>query len=251
MIEFDLETPVAWLPGLNSNLECLTWLKDKSRPALSGNPDLTGFPAMLRRRLGPAGKAAVGCLLQLQNLRSTPVTDAPHLFYSQFGEANRSVKLLSDLAAENALSPTEFSLSVHNAAAGVYSIGLGLKGNITALAAGGDGLATVFLEAFGLLKQKHSEVVCVCYDAPLGEPYPAAERTLEYHYALAFVLKTSGQGQKGCARVKLAALPLEAEKAQKPVPAAEVLMKFLLDPQSESVGLTTGRSSWKLERDPS
>jgi hypothetical protein len=59
---------------------------------------------------------------------------------------------LSDLANDQPLSPTQFSLSVHNAMIGLWSIMRGETSEMTALAAAGDGLEHGMLEAAALTK---------------------------------------------------------------------------------------------------
>ena len=48
--------------------------------------------------------------------------DLPLVFISRHGETPRTLDILSDLASEQPLSPTQFSLSVHNAVIGLWSI---------------------------------------------------------------------------------------------------------------------------------
>ena len=54
------------------------------------------------------------------------------------------------------VSPTAFSLSVHNAIAGLFSIAYGCHQEITVIAPGQDGIAPAFIEALGLLQEHHS-----------------------------------------------------------------------------------------------
>src|SRR3546814_5162872 len=79
--------------------------------------------------------------------------DLPLVFISRHGETPRTFEILKDLAADQPLSPTQFSLSVHNAVIGLWSIMRGETSEMTALAATGDGLEHGVLEAVALLNE--------------------------------------------------------------------------------------------------
>ncbi|MEY2840859.1 MAG: hypothetical protein RJB60_3158, partial [Pseudomonadota bacterium] len=51
------------------------------------------------------------------------------VFASRYGDATRSLAMLGDLVNQQALSPSSFALSVHNAVAAIYSIARGDKGH--------------------------------------------------------------------------------------------------------------------------
>lgn len=122
---------------------------------------------MLRRRLGPLGRQAVQvayeCLPEL--------TGVPVVFATRYGDAARSLDLLRDHAAGEAVSPTDFALSVHNAIGAMYSIARRDRVAYTTITAGRASAATAVVEAVGLLDDGASEVLVVCYDAPLPAPY--------------------------------------------------------------------------------
>ncbi|MEX2366471.1 MAG: beta-ketoacyl synthase chain length factor, partial [Pseudohongiellaceae bacterium] len=81
--------------------------------------DLPQVPAMLRRRLTAMGKRALWCAYQVLDPDVRPIAT---VFSSQHGEVEQTLKLLTDLASGQSLSPTGFSLSVHNAIGGIYSM---------------------------------------------------------------------------------------------------------------------------------
>ncbi len=95
----------------------------------------------------------------------------PVVWASRFGEVSRCIELLSDLNAGDAVSPTSFGLSVHNAISAQYSIARGDRANHTALTAGDASAASAVIEALGLLSDEHEEVLVVDYDAPLPGAY--------------------------------------------------------------------------------
>src|SRR5690606_31495741 len=75
------------------------------------------------------------------------------------------------LAADEPLSPTGFSLSVHNAIASLHSILQQDRANYLALAAGEATMEAACIEAAALLADGAHEVRVVAYDAPLPDAY--------------------------------------------------------------------------------
>lgn len=151
------------------------------------------LPKSLLRRLSPLAKAVfhvVGvCIHQHEAL--------PTVFCSSHGEITRSLALLQDLQAGEALSPTAFSLSVHNAIAGLYSIAYDNHQEITVIASGASGLGPGFIEALGLLQQGHPEVLLVFYDEALPDFFPTAPLAIcsQAPAAMALRLAAYGAGQ--------------------------------------------------------
>ena len=87
---------------------------------------------MTRRRLNRIGRSA------LQVAYAVPANHppCPVIFASRFGDRERSVLLLNALANNESLSPTAFSVSVHNAIGAIFSIERGDTENYIALARG-------------------------------------------------------------------------------------------------------------------
>ena len=93
------------------------------------------------------------------------------------------------------VSPTAFSLSVHNAISGLFSIAYGCHQEITVIAPGQDGIAPAFIEALGLLQERHAdEVLIVLYDEPLSDFYPSLPFALNAPAICALALKVSLTG---------------------------------------------------------
>ena len=95
------------------------------------NIDLSSIPMMLRRKLSPVGKIAMHTLLQCYDCGE------PELVYtSRYGELERMVKLIAQQKEENEVSPTNFSLSVHNSTIGLFSLINKIHNDYSALACG-------------------------------------------------------------------------------------------------------------------
>lgn len=269
-IDFNVVHWSAWIPGLDSAEQWQAWAKD-AEPAGAPTPlDLSAFPAMLRRRLGATGKIALHTILKLP-FPNDIYGDIPAVFCSQYGEVGRSSGLLAALAGGEPLSPTEFSLSVHNAVAGVYSIGRKQTQNITAISAADEGLPMAILEALGiLLTGTHKHVLCVIYDAPLPAPYPAEMNHCRTPFALALILsppvpdtvnapvaelrqpaETGPDEQPTTLRLSMTRV---AHKPGAPAPSTALpdvpldFIRFLADATGSAVDLRCGSKIWHFAR---
>ncbi len=104
----------------------------------------SGIPMMLRRRLLPAGRLAVGSGVRLLGLWPDI---SRIIFASRTGESVRCFRMLREVFAGNGISPMDFASSVHNSNAGVLSIIRGYQGEISAVAGAESTLAAAFTEA--------------------------------------------------------------------------------------------------------
>ncbi|MDN3640809.1 beta-ketoacyl synthase chain length factor [Simiduia curdlanivorans] len=172
----------AWLPGVYGQQACAQWAQGHKALVLGEGPDVSAVPAMLRRRLSGVGRVAAAVVWDLVPEASS----MPMVFCSQHGDQDRTLQLLDALGRQEALSPAAFSMSVHNAVAGVLSIAKKAKGAMTALAADEQLLSMGLIEAWGQL-QSADEVLLVIYDLPLPEVYQHTDNVI-YPYALAMVL---------------------------------------------------------------
>ena len=119
-LRFDISKCVAWAPGLESEQDWRLW--QQGEKALTDEltlPQLTTIPAMQRRRLSPFAKVALHCALEASAEHQANI---PCVFSSRHGDLHRTTKLIENIALSKDLSPTQFGLSVHNAAAGLFSI---------------------------------------------------------------------------------------------------------------------------------
>ncbi|MFT3929543.1 MAG: beta-ketoacyl synthase chain length factor [Spongiibacteraceae bacterium] len=134
---------------------------------LAGNStlNLDFVPALMRRRLSPLAKAVFSAVSACVGSGE----QIPLLCSSAHGEIQRTAEILNDISAGNGVSPTAFSLSVHNAIAGQLSIALKNCAPIAALAPTQQGMLPVLLEAVGLLNERAEDVVIALFDEPLPE----------------------------------------------------------------------------------
>jgi len=155
----------AWGPGLTRNDAWTSWAAGPCPlPAGEDRPDLPEVAPMMRRRLDRLGRMALQVAYRSQASAATP---CPIIYASRHGSVHSSVEMLAALAAQQPLSPTVFSMSVHNAIGALYSIARGDPQLYTAVAAGRSTVEAAFVEAGALLAEGVPEVMVVVYDEPL------------------------------------------------------------------------------------
>jgi len=143
---------------------------------------------MLRRRISTVGQRAFRAAYALSEQSS-----ARFIFCSRYGESDRTLRILHSLAVKEPISPADFSLSVHNALAGLLSIAWGNTAGHTAISAGADSFGYGLLEAIACLKQGSADqVLLVYFDDLLPQPYGEVADGAESCVALAMLLKPPG-----------------------------------------------------------
>ena len=146
---------------------------------------------MQRRRLGRLARMAfaVGWPLAEGYAR------LPLVFVSRHGETPRTFEILRDVAANEPLSPTQFSLSVHNAVIGLWSILRGETSEMTALAAAGDGLEHGIFEAAALLAEGAPAVLLIVTEEQPPHAYSDWIDDVPFPYAVGLLLTPGTQWQ--------------------------------------------------------
>ena len=222
MINFNIAAWRAWAPGLDSVADWQAWSQQPGLLATSGAaPDVSFLPAMQRRRLSRLARMAFSVGWPLAEGHPA----LPLVFASRHGETPRTFDILSDLAAEQPLSPTQFSLSVHNAVIGLWSILRGETSEMTALAAAGDGLEHGLIEACALLNEGAQAVLLVITEEQPPDAYASWIDDVPFPYAVGLLLTPGQQWQ-----VTLKTGPADADKA--PWPHALNLVRHLFDEQA-------------------
>jgi hypothetical protein len=190
--EFRIEQWRAWAPGLDSTDDWCAWHRTPSRlPAGDAQPDVSFLPAMQRRRLRRLARMAFHVAWPLAQTQGP----MPMVFACRHGETPRTLAILTDLAHGEPLSPTQFSLSVHNAIIGLWSIQRGDTSEMTALAAAGDGLEHAVLEACGLLAEGALAVLLVICEETPPELYAPFIDDVSFPYAVALLLTAGSDWQ--------------------------------------------------------
>ncbi|MCY1391037.1 hypothetical protein D9M71_58650 [compost metagenome] len=237
VITFNIAQWRAWAPELVSAHDWLQW-SQAPRPISTADvaPDVSFLPAMQRRRLGRLARMAfsVGWPLAEENAQ------LPLVFVCRHGETPRTFELLSELAAGQPLSPTQFSLSVHNAVIGLWSILRGSNAEMTSLAAAGDGLEHGMLEAAALLQEGAPAVLLVVTEETPAPAYASWIDDVPFPYAVGLLL-TAGDDWA------LSASPASSDAPACHWPHAVDLLRCLLSKQDGCQHTCNGRT-WHWQR---
>ena len=169
-LSFNISKCVAWAPGLESAQDWQLWQRgEKQLTEELTLPKLTSIPAMQRRRLSPFAKIALHCALEASGNHQA---DVPCVFSSRHGDLHRTTSLIENIAQGNDLSPTQFGLSVHNAAAGLFSIFTGNRAPLSAIAGGQSSFMQGLLDSVAKLHVNHlSQILYVYCDLHVPDCY--------------------------------------------------------------------------------
>lgn len=156
----------AWEPRVGKHALSISCKQGRRDEVEAVKPALEAVPAMQRRRLGPMARVVFHVLGGCADISK----QEPVVFSSLMGEIQRTQGILSDIAAENPVSPAAFSLSVHNAISGQWSLIHGIRAPMVALSPVRGSCIAALMEAAGILQEKtYSAVNVVFYE----EDYPS------------------------------------------------------------------------------
>jgi hypothetical protein len=179
-------------------------------------------------------------MLHVAGVCAQGMTGLRLVFASQHGELGYTVALLRALAAREPLSPTLFSLSVHNAAAGLLSTARADRGESTAVAAGEETLGYALLEAHcQFIADPQRPLLMVYGDAPLPDEYrrfgSPADASLPKGRALALLVSREAS--------RPTAVSTEpAERAPSSEPQVQAFIRHL--EHGDSTSWSTGTTAW-------
>lgn len=165
----------------------------------------------------------------------------PLIYVSRHGDLHRTFQLLQDLAIGEPISPTAFSLSVHNATAGLFSIQQGLTKNITAISCSEAELIPALLEALGQCKTQEPRVMCVFCDEPPPDIYRAHVNQPEFPYALALIVSLGDTWQL----TNLGSLNNATSTPSKLQPMG---LLALLQGETRNLSIVHNHTNWQLSR---
>ncbi|WP_233595552.1 MULTISPECIES: beta-ketoacyl synthase chain length factor [Corallococcus] len=239
---FTVQRWAAWAPGLVAPAAWEAWLEKPHPLPAEGTPALAEMPAMMRRRVDRLGRIALQATYQAH----ADAPEAPVLFASRYGDLGRSVELLTQLARSEPLSPTSFSLSVHNAIGALYSIARGDTASYGAIAAGEETVEAAFTEACGLLADGVPRVMVVLYDEPVPEPWRHFSPTVGFPHAWACLL--AADSGANAIRLDCHAGPPDADAGEQDgLPADLRALRFLVS-GARQWEHPVGARRWRWER---
>ena len=225
-------------PGLNG------W--PASRPLLSGATAYHSVPTTItasdllptaeRRRAGVPVKLALAAGREALVAAARDEAKTATVFASSSGDCDNVHHILEVLATpERQVSPTRFHNSVHNAAAGYWSIATQCRAASTSLCCHDASFAAGLLEAACQVAGDGAAVALIAYDHPYPEPLHAV-RTILAAFGTALVLAPSAT-DRSIAVLDIAFVAQETAATQVAVPELEALRNGV--PAARSLPLLT------------
>jgi len=181
-------------PGLDGWTSSTALLEGRSpyipQPTVLPTPE--GLPPAERRRLGRVVKLALGVGLQATSRAGVDPATLAAVFASSGGDGQNCHEICQALSLDDRLiSPTRFHNSVHNAAAGYWSIATGSRAASNAVCAFDVSFAAGLLEAVTQVVVDQTRVLLVAYDAPYPPPL-FVKRPIPEAFGVALVLAPAG-----------------------------------------------------------
>ena len=199
-LSFVIESWAACAPGVDTPQRWSQWAAAPWLPEGEPQVALAAVAPMLRRRFAPLGRLAAQAAIDLAGSVALPEDadpdDNPTVYASRYGETNRCLELLADQARGDALSPTAFGLSVHNAIGAMIALTRGDRRNSSAIAAGRATAAAGVVEAMALLDDGARSASLIVYDSPLPAGYASFEDEPSAHFAWAWQLRRPRAGER-------------------------------------------------------
>ena len=170
-------------------------------------PAVLPMPAILaaaeRRRVGRVVKLALGVALEATAQAGENPAELASVFSSSSGDGHNCHELCQALSlAGREVSPTRFTNSVHNVAAGYWSIGTGAMVESNVLCAFDASFSAGLLEAMTQVAVDEMPVLLVAYDSEYPQPLHA-KRPIPDAFGVALVL-TPQRGASSLARLDTA-----------------------------------------------
>jgi hypothetical protein len=177
-------------PGFGSWSEAREVLAERRayQPAPTVLPAPSILPATERRRTGRVVKLAIGVATEAAAQAGVEPGSLRSVFSSSGGDGHNCHEICQALAQPaREISPTRFSNSVHNAAAGYWSIATGATRPSTVLCAFDGSFCAGLLEALTQVTVDQVPILLVTYDTEYPEPLHA-KRPVPDAFGTAMVL---------------------------------------------------------------
>lgn len=219
-------------PGLHNWTEAADVLS--GRCAYQPAPTVLPVPALLppaeRRRTGRVVKTALAVALEATTQAGIEPAKLASVFASSGGDGHNCHEICRALTLEaREISPTRFANSVHNAAAGYWSIATGAKRASTVLCAFDASFCAGLLDALTQVAVDEESALLIAYDTEYPDPM-RSKRPIPDAFGAALVL-TPGREAGSLARIEATlgfgpcdALPdAQLESLRASIPAARCL----------------------------
>jgi hypothetical protein len=226
------------------------WASAPTTLGADGKPPVAFLAPAVRRRASRLTRlmleAAFACTDESERASVRTV------FSSRHGAIHVAIKILASIAREESVSPLQFSHSVHNAQAGLFSIAAGNREASSSIAAGTDTFAHGFLEAVLHLERRPEQpVLLVTGDEPIpGNLAHLIEEPAAAYSTALLLARSDSAGAANAANGTVLRFSREASRApRKPLdwPDAIEFIRFLHGDESE-LSLESGRGCWRWQR---
>jgi len=180
------------------------------------------LPAAERRRAGVPVKLALAAGQEALAMAGRDAAATATVFASSSGDCDNLHYILEALATpERQISPTRFHNSVHNAAAGYWSIATQCRAPSTSLCCHDASFAAGLLEAVSQVAVAGAPVALIAYDHPYPEPLNAV-RPISGDFGLALVLAPQAT-DRAVATLDVAFVAQETDATRMADPGLEAL----------------------------
>jgi len=241
IVRFRVADWMACGPGLETREDWIAWSRGEKNARADSSAAARSLPSILRRRISAIGQMAFRASYALPEQRT-----ARFIFCSRHAESDRSLRILRSLSAGEPASPADFSLSVHNALAGLLSIAWANTAGHTTISGGVDSFAYGLLESLACVLSGTAETVMLVYfDDQLPQPYDEISDGADTCVALAILLDPPRYDDDDFR------FDLEPRvRNGRPPPASEQALdfiRFMLSDESERSSAGE-RIRWRLQR---
>ncbi|MEO8314393.1 MAG: beta-ketoacyl synthase chain length factor [Pseudomonadota bacterium] len=215
-------------------------------PARTVLPVAMSLPSAERRRAGRVIRLALATGLEATSRAGLDPKSLVTIFTSSTGDGDNCHEICQTLAsADRHISPTRFHNSVHNAAAGYWSIAIGAMASSTTLCAYDGSFAAGLLEAMVQVAVVQQPILLIAYDtdypSPLREVRPVPDA-----FGVALVLAPTRTGRsmvklktqlRASMNATLDHIELEALRSAIPAARSLPLLRLIARQEYRAVGL--------------
>jgi len=237
-LAFNITDWQACAPGLSGAGQWCTWAAATATiDATAAIAKCTHLPMMTARRLASGSRLAVEAALAI--LARSQV-DAL-VFASRHGELERNYRILTALAEQQALSPTDFAMSVHNAAVGNTTIAAKSPFVSSSVSAGRDTFCQAMVEVAAFHHAGYQRVLLVDFDGAIPDFYQPhfSPGDADYPFAVGLLLEAGNQ-------IQAQSVPVAAD-SDSTLPQSLAFLHAWLSAK-ESFAITGERLSWQWTR---
>ena len=180
------------------------------------------LPAAERRRAGVPVRLALAAGQEALAIAARDVAATATVFASSGGDCENVHHILETLATgERQISPTRFQNSVHNAAAGYWSIATQCRAASTSLCCHDASFAAGLLEAVSQVAVAGAPVALIAYDHPYPEPLNTV-RPIHGDFGTALALAPQAT-ERAVAALDVTFMPQEMDASRAADPGLEAL----------------------------